>query len=90
MCPFPNEGYHYYIRRIEGKLVKTYIPKALVKEVTTLLEIAKNGRRLMREVTRASTESSRSFSAQLRDQGRHLQSLVRSTGHDYAEDKNEK
>lgn len=78
----PHEGYHYYIRRIDGKLVKTYVPKALVKEVTRFLEMAKKGRRLVREMTRASNEASRAINTRLRDQDTHLKSLEMATRYD--------
>ena len=44
-----HEGYHYFIRRVNGRLTKTYVPKNQVADFRSLIDKAKLYRQIERD-----------------------------------------
>ncbi len=66
-------GYYYFIRRINGRLRKTYVPKSQVPEVGRLIEQARCDRKTERETSR----DSRHLLSELRERLRGHEPMIR-------------
>ena len=71
-----HQGYYYFIRRINGRLRKTYIPKPQVALVGRLVEEARRRRKVERETTR----TSRQLISELREILREHEPMIRTLG----------
>ncbi len=67
-----HEGYFYFIRRVGGRLRKTYVPKDQVDAFAKLVEEARNSRASERMIQR----NSRALLAELRGRLREYETLV--------------
>ena len=63
-----HKGYFYLFRRVKGKLVKTYVPKAEVIEVMQAFEAARDDRKALRKINDAATQTLRVMRAELKAQ----------------------
>ena len=68
-----HEGYYYFIRRVDGRLRKTYVPKKQAKRLRSLIQQAK----LKRHAERADRRSDRDLLSELRAQLREHDSIIR-------------
>src|SRR5687768_14229091 len=73
-----HEGYYYFIRRIDGRLRKTYVPKQQVDRVFLLVQESRRRRRLKRQARAESTALLADFSATLRENETLVECLRRS------------
>lgn len=69
-----HRGLYYFFTRINGKLIKTYVRKSQVKELSELVSQAMRDRKHIRQASKESTELLRELRAALRER----QSLINS------------
>lgn len=67
-----HEGYYYFIRRVEGRLRKTYVPKREVNQVMLLVQQA----RQTRQVERESRLTDRHLLSELRGRLREYEPMI--------------
>ena len=68
-----HQGYFYFIRRIDGRLRKTYVPKSQAENIATLIREARNER----AAERSTRISDRALLAELRARFRENDALIR-------------
>jgi hypothetical protein len=62
-----HEGYFYFIRRVGGRLRKTYVPKDQVVEFAKLVKEARSSRGSQRMIRRSSSELLAEMKGRLRE-----------------------
>jgi hypothetical protein len=62
-----HEGFHYFIQRVNGRQQKTYIPRAQVTQIRTLVEDARRIRRNERRELKQSRTLLRNLRSRLRE-----------------------
>jgi len=68
-----HEGYYYFIRRVGGRLRKSYVPKQHVDRIVSLVEQARQNR----QIERATRLTDRELLSQLRGRLREYEPLIR-------------